>query len=154
MERRWGLRKPVDADVVIDSQPLCLLRGRIGNISIGGLYVTTTPTALNRNTPVELVLLRQESGGTRVYRLPAMIVRLTEEGAGLIFDRYHIDAFRTLAFLLRDSRRPGAGAPANYAGDAAEDSIWAGTTWGADGAAASVASIPYNHSPRNGEATN
>jgi len=168
-ERRWGLRKAVDVDVVIDNQPACLLHGRIGNISIGGLYVRTTPNALNTNAPVELVLLLHEDGGTRVYRMPAIVVRLTDDGAGLIFDRYNIDAFRTLVFLLRDSRAFGTRraktaartkqpmVPNQSISESGARGVGTGrpgTTKGADGAAAVVGSISYIQSPRNGESTN
>lgn len=165
-ERRWGLRKAVQVDVLIDNQPACLLHGRIGNISIGGLFVRTSPHALDRNARVELVLLLQENGGTKVYRMPAIVVRHTAEGAGLIFDRYNIDAFRTLVFLLRDSRafgtRRGKGSASKKQSVPSQptstdrhrpDAGSAGTTRGADGAAAVVGSI-YNQSPRNGESTN
>lgn len=156
-ERRWGMRKSVEVDVVIDNQPSCLLHGSIGNVSIGGLFVRTKPTALNPNARVELVLLLQEGGGTRVYRMPAIVVRLTEKGAGLIFDRYNIDAFRTLVSLLRDNRwrkaRREKSAPKRFISDDHRlvGAGLAGAAGGADGAAAPVASISYNHSPGNGE---
>jgi len=158
-ERRWGMRKSVEVDVVIDNQPVSLLHGRIGNVSIGGLFVKTTPVALNPNSPVELVLMLHENGGTRVYRMPAIVVRLTNHGAGLIFDRYNIDAFRTLVFLLRDSRAFGIrrGKTTSRAKHPpildrpikpGLDTGLAGTTRGADGAAALVGSSSYNQSPK------
>lgn len=160
-ERRWGMRKAVDVDVMIDNQPVCLLHGRIGNISIGGLFVKTTPQALDTDAPVELVLLLHENGGTRVYRMPAVVVRRAEDGAGLIFDRYNIDAFRTLAFLLKGSRGFGTRrqkqALRTKQPESGQGRIAAGlpgATTGADGAAALVGSISYNQSPGNGESTN
>ncbi|MBI3897819.1 MAG: PilZ domain-containing protein [Gammaproteobacteria bacterium] len=100
MERRWGTRKPVEVNVVIDNQPMSLLPGQIGDVSIGGLFVKTEATALRMNAPVELVLLLDTEGNTRVYRLPAIVVRLTGDGAGLMFDQYDVTAFRTLVMLL------------------------------------------------------
>lgn len=163
-ERRWGMRKSVEVDVVIDNQPLCLLHGSIGNVSIGGLFVRTKPAALNPNARVELVLLLQEGGGTRVYRMPAIVVRLTDKGAGLIFDRYDIDAFRTLVSLLRDNRwrkarreknAPNMKSPVTKRFISDDHRLvgsgLAGAAGGANGAAAPVASISYNHSPGNGE---
>lgn len=100
MERRWGLRKSVGVDVVIDNQPACLLRGHIDNVSVGGVYIKTESAALRKNAQVELVLMLQQGPGTRVYRMPAMVVRLTANGAGLMFDQYDVNAFRALVVLL------------------------------------------------------
>lgn len=100
MERRWGMRKAIQVDVVIDNQPACLLRGRIGNVSTGGLFVQTEPTSLSQNEQVELVLMLQQESGTRVYRISAMVVRLAQDGAGLMFDQYDVNAFRALVVLL------------------------------------------------------
>lgn len=121
-ERRWGARKAVEVDVVIDNQPLCLLRGRIGNISIGGLFVRTAGSALHENAKVELVLLLQEQGGTRVYRMPALVVRVTPEGAGFMFDQYDVNAFRTLVALVLDRQKRAASLEAPGAGQDAGES--------------------------------
>lgn len=99
-ERRWGLRKSVQADVLIDNQPASLLRGRISDVSVGGLYVSTIPAALAPNSRVELVFMRQVQGVTRVYRLSAMVVRRGTEGVGLLINHYDLDAFRALVALL------------------------------------------------------
>src|SRR5690554_764782 len=88
MERRWGIRKSVDVEVVIDCQRRGLLRGRLGNVSVGGLFVRTEPSVLTRNTHVEVVLMLQHADGTRVYRMPALVVRLSPNGVGLMLDQY------------------------------------------------------------------
>lgn len=108
MERRWGMRKAIEVDVVIDNQPACLLRGRIGNVSIGGLYVRTEPGSLSKDSQVELVLMLQQDNGTRVYRMHAMVVRLTHDGAGLMFDQYDVNAFRALVVLLLAQKKAAA----------------------------------------------
>jgi hypothetical protein len=105
MERRWGVRRPVEVDAWIDCQPACLLEGQISNISIGGLYVRTNASGLRLNAPVELVLTLDDEHETRVYRLPAVVVRLNEDGAGLMFDQYDVNAFRTLVVLLLERQR-------------------------------------------------
>jgi hypothetical protein len=108
MERRWGTRKAMEVDVVIDNQPAGILRGRIGNVGVGGLFVRTAPTTLSKNAQVELVLMLRQESGTRVYRMPALVARLTPEGAGLMFDQYDVDAFRALVVLLLNRQRRAA----------------------------------------------
>ncbi len=118
MERRWGVRKPVTVDVVVDNQPACLLRAQIGDISIGGLFVRTeAPQTLHRHARVELVLMPQQNGATRVYRLPATVVRLSTDGAGLMFDEYDLSAFRTLVLLLFGDKKLAATRPASAMSD-------------------------------------
>lgn len=111
-ERRLGLRKSMQADVVIDNQPASLLRGRISNVSVGGLYVCTIPAALAPHSRVELVFMRQVDGVTRVYRLSAMVVRRANEGVGLLINHYDLDAFRALVALLLEQAGSWSEAPA------------------------------------------
>ncbi len=162
MERRWGIRKSVEIDVVIDNQPNCLLRGRIGNVSIGGLFVRTEPAGLAVNSQVELVVILHEEQGARVYRMPAMVVRLTPNGAGFMFDQYDVNAFRTLVMLLLAGQRAPAGrrpepryrpsrAPLSIGDGARAASILEGTTGNAATAAAPVAPVLPQLSPACGE---
>jgi hypothetical protein len=105
MERRWGVRRPVEVEVLIDNQPACTLQGRVDNISIGGLFVKTEASSLRMNAPVELVLSIDEAGNKHVYRLPAVVVRQANGGVGLMFDQYDVSAFRTLVVLLLDRQK-------------------------------------------------
>lgn len=108
MERRWGARKAVDVEVVVDNQPACLRRGTIGDVSIGGLFVRMEPDGLTPESPIELVLLLQQDGGMQVYRMPAVVARVAPDGAGLRFDQYDVGTFRTLVMLLLALKRGGA----------------------------------------------
>ncbi len=158
MERRWGLRKPVEIDVVIDNQPECLLRGQIGNVSVGGLYVRTEPGNLSKNSQVELVLMLQQDKGTRVYRMAAMVVRLTDDGAGLMFDQYDVNAFRALVVLLLTRQKASTAAgdrthtfSFSIDGDADVASVLKGTTGRAAGAARTFVPTLKQPSPVHGE---
>ncbi|HEY8554003.1 MAG TPA: PilZ domain-containing protein [Burkholderiales bacterium] len=128
MERRWGIRKSVDVEVVIDCQPRGLLRGRLGNVSVGGLFVRTEPSVLTRNTHVEVVLMLQHADGTRVYRMPALVVRLSPNGVGLMLDQYDVEAFRALVVLLLAQREAGARLDAPYRSHADKFPVEAETT--------------------------
>lgn len=160
MERRWGMRKAVEIDVVIDNQPESLLRGQIGNVSVGGLYVRTEPRNLSKDSQVELVLMLQQDSGTRVYRMAAMVVRLTHEGAGLMFDQYDVNAFRALVGLLLARQKASAAAikegrnnafSFSIDGDADVASVLEGTTGGAAGTARTFVPASKQPSPVHGE---
>lgn len=134
MERRWGMRKTIGVDVVIDNQPVCLLRGHIGNVSVGGLFVQTEPTNLRKNSRVELVLLFQQDGPTRVYRMPALVVRTTADGVGLMFDQYDVDAFRALVVLLLAQRKATSTASADAGNLSLSIARGASAAWVSEGA--------------------
>lgn len=157
MERRWGTRKSVEVDVVIDNQPAGLRRGRIGNVSAGGVFVRIDPEGLATKTPVEL-LLQLHDNGTRVHRMPAIVARLTPSGAGFTFDQYNVEAFRALVVLLLATQLPAAGARRRrirlplFVGDGTSaGSAQEGTNAGAAAAAPTLAPALPQLSPVCGE---
>ena len=158
-ERRWGLRKAVQADVLIDNQPASLLRGRINDVSVGGLYVSTIPVALAPNSGVELVFMRQVQGATRVYRLSAMVVRRGNEGVGLLINHYDLDAFRALVALLLEQTGSGSEASEHQSVSASVNTgnerrplgLGLAGTAGTAVAAPRVEPIYHNDSPQPGD---
>lgn len=161
-ERRWGLRKTVQAEVVIDNQPTSLLRGRISNVSVGGLYVSTIPVALAPHSRVELVFMRQVQGVTRVYRLSAVVVRRGHEGVGLLINHYDLDAFRALVALLLEQsgswgEAPGERQPVSASVNTGDEHRPLGRglagTAGTAVAVARVEPIYHNDSPQRGDTT-
>lgn len=112
MEHRCGTRRAIDAGVIIDSRPGGLLRGRIRNISVGGLYVKMRPLSGVANDRVKIIFVRHDRGVCRIYRLPAVIIRWTREGAGLMFSELSSNSFYALLAILLAEERRGAGARA------------------------------------------
>lgn len=106
MEHRCGARRVIDAGVIIDSRPAGLVHGRIRNISVGGLYVKMRPVPGMTNDRVKIIFVRHDRGVCRIYRMPAMIVRWSREGAGLMFNSLTSNSFYALlAILLAEERR-------------------------------------------------
>lgn len=118
MEHRCGTRRTIDAAIIVDCRPAGLVRARIQNISVGGLYIKMRPVAGISNDRVRLVFVRRDRGVCRVYRMPAVIIRWTREGAGLMFSELTSNSFYALlAILLAEERRSAAGkAAANRSG--------------------------------------
>lgn len=161
-ERRWGLRKSVQADVLIDNQPASVLRGRVSNVSVGGLYVSTIPAALAPRSRVELVLMRQVAGATRVYRLSATVVRRANEGVGLLITHYDLDAFRALVALLLEQagswgETPGERQPISASVNTGDEhrplGLGLAGTAGTAVAVTGVEPIYHNDSPQRGDTT-
>ncbi|HEX7045653.1 MAG TPA: PilZ domain-containing protein [Burkholderiales bacterium] len=106
MEHRCGTRRVIDAGVIIDSRPAGLVHGRIRNISVGGVFVRMRPIPGMTNDRVKIVFVRHDRGVCRIYRLPAVIVRWTRDGAGLMFSELTSNSFYALlAILLAEERR-------------------------------------------------
>jgi hypothetical protein len=114
MEHRCGTRRAIDARVVVDCRPTGLIHGRIQNISAGGLYVKMRPQRGMANDNVKIVLLRRHGAVCRIYRMPAVVIRWSSDGAGLMFSDLTANAFYTLlAILLADEQRKAAGGQAS-----------------------------------------
>ena len=88
MEHRLSLRTPLSMNVAIYYNGLGLLRGRSLDISRHGMFVETGTMVLPLHAFVD-VAFPLESGkrSNTPQKTPAMVVRLTNEGAGLMFSR-------------------------------------------------------------------
>lgn len=106
MEHRCGSRRSIDANVIIDCRPAGLVRGRIQNISVGGLFIKMRPPGGMANDRVKVVFVRRDRGITRLYRMPALVIRWNRLGAGLMFSELSANAFYALlAILLAEEQR-------------------------------------------------
>ena len=103
MEHRWNTRTPVNVTVTLNYPLASPIRGRIRDISLGGLLVST-PGNLDRNSIVEVVLSLPEGALTRIIRLQAMVVWATANRAGLMFCHFDRAIFRVLQALTGDHR--------------------------------------------------
>jgi len=86
MEHRLSLRTPLMMNVAIYYNGLGLLQGRSLDVSRHGMFVVTGPMVLPLHAIVD-VAFPLESGkrGKVPQRTPAMVVRLANEGVGLMF---------------------------------------------------------------------
>lgn len=106
MEHRCGTRRAIDANVIIDCRPAGLTRGRVRNISAGGLFIKMRPPGGLTSDRVKVVFVHHDRGVARVYRMPAVIIRWGRDGAGLMFSELSPNAFYgLLAILLAEEQR-------------------------------------------------
>jgi hypothetical protein len=109
MEHRCGTRRRIDASVIVDCRPVGLVRARIQNIGVGGLYLKMRPVTGIANDRVRIIFMRRDRGVYRLYRMPAVVIRWTREGAGLMFSELASTSFYALlAILLAEERRTAA----------------------------------------------
>jgi hypothetical protein len=88
MEHRWGMRRPLGIDVIVDYRPAAMGRGHIADASVSGLFVKTS-LLLPLHARVKLVFGTREPGATRLQRLEAVVVRSTPDGVGLMYLRFN-----------------------------------------------------------------
>lgn len=101
IEHRRSMHKPATFDAILSYPPLGLLRSKVRDISLDGMFVETGPIALHANTPVE-VTVRPRKGNTReAYRLRVLVARVARDGAGLMFRDFDDATFHTARALLR-----------------------------------------------------
>lgn len=112
-EHRCGTRRTLNAGIIVDCRPAGLVHGRIQNISVGGLYVKMRPMAGVVNDRVRIVFVRRDRGVCRLYRMPAVIIRWTREGAGLMFSELTSNSFYALLAILLAEERRGTGKSAS-----------------------------------------
>lgn len=106
MEHRCGTRRTIDANVIIDCRPAGLTRGRVRNISAGGLFIKMRPPGGMTSDRVKVVFVHHDRGISRLYRMPAVIIRWGRDGAGLMFSELSPNAFYgLLAILLAEEQR-------------------------------------------------
>ena len=105
---RWSERRTTDHKLLINARPQGLRQARICNVSTSGLFIELPPSAtpLSNNTRVELIFVHSANRVSRILRVPALVVRTTPSGAGLMFLDSHLMAFRTLlAQLLAEKQQ-------------------------------------------------
>lgn len=100
MEHRWSMRKPIANSVMLKGTPFGVIQVRAKDISLGGMYVDTGKKPLNINASVDLAFTVTEESERKVCVVPAVVVRTTDEGAGLMFHRFAPSTFRLLGSLL------------------------------------------------------
>jgi len=109
IEHRWNERQTVDYSILINARPHGLRQARIRDVSTSGLFVELPPSALLAdNAHVELIFVPSTNHVSQILRVPALVVRTTPSGAGLMFLDSNLVAFRTLLTRLLAEKIPMA----------------------------------------------
>lgn len=117
MEHRLGTRRAVATAVLLHRPEAAAVAGRTREVSVSGMFVETAPQAFAANSVIDVELTLPASTGLRTYRWKAMVIRKTEAGLGLMFDRLRPPAISRLLDSLEGGlpavsraapQRPGA----------------------------------------------
>jgi hypothetical protein len=87
MEHRCGARHPIDGTVLLSGPGLEPKPARLVEASISGMYVAVPPQGYCCNSVIDVEMTLPGDVGLRTFRWQAMVIRKTETGMGLMFDR-------------------------------------------------------------------
>jgi hypothetical protein len=98
-ERRWNERHPVAINIVVYYSGLGLIQGKTKNLSIDGTFIDTGRITLHQGGEVDLILYDPADSSTQ-QRVRARIVRLDDDGAGMVFRDIPLGAYELLRRAL------------------------------------------------------
>lgn len=101
-DRRWSRRKALPIDVALYYSGLGLLRCKIRDISMDGVFIETGRIVLSHATTLELVFTARAPKHSGYRRLSAKIARVDDLGAGLAFTDIDEDSYHFLRELLSE----------------------------------------------------
>jgi len=100
MEQRWSTRTRVKLDVDLSGQGLEEGKYQTRDIGLGGVFLEMTRNAPAQDTLVELTFdFEQGTAGGR-HKIKCKVVRVEEDGIGLMFRDFDANAFRALRELV------------------------------------------------------
>jgi len=101
MERRWTTRTKLDIDVDVLLNGTVSIQCKTGDIGLGGVYLNIlADTPLTKGDTVELTF-KLNLHRSEECKLRAKVIRLTEQGAGLMFKDFDAIAFRSLQQVMK-----------------------------------------------------
>ena len=102
-DRRLSPRRITAAKVLVTDERLGLTRCTLRDISLEGAFVETGNIAFSKNAAVELVV-RYRSGKKRGHcRVAAKVLRVSQNGAALVFNDVDERVYRALFALVYPS---------------------------------------------------
>ena len=101
MEQRWSPRTRVnlDVDLLIKGKELGGCRTR--DIGMGGAFVEVNGDVHVEKSIVELIFKLGSGNQFSSHKIKAIIVRVAEDGVGLMFRDFDASAFRSLQEILQ-----------------------------------------------------
>lgn len=96
MEHRLGIRHPVAVTTILHPRESAPVIGLAREVSISGMFVEVKSRKLVMNSLIEVEIRLPADEAGKNFRWLAMVIRKTETGAGLMFDRLRPPAIMRL----------------------------------------------------------
>jgi len=99
-ERRDTPRIPITLETIVNYNNQNFQHSTTRDISLDGAFVESKTGHLPKKGMMELAIKMPVEGAPKYQRFHAQVVRLTNNGAGLIFDRVDTDSYAALLDLV------------------------------------------------------
>jgi hypothetical protein len=99
-ERRDTPRIPITLEAIVNYNNQNFQHSTTRDISLDGAFVESKTGGLPKKGSMELAIKLPVEGTPRYQRFHAQVVRLTTNGAGLVFDKVETDAYAALLDLV------------------------------------------------------
>ncbi|HEY8553733.1 MAG TPA: PilZ domain-containing protein [Burkholderiales bacterium] len=99
-ERRDTPRIPIALEAILDYNRQDPQPSVTRDISLDGVFVETRTGKVPRKKTLDLAIKLPGEDGARYHRFHARVVRVTDRGAGLVFDRVETDSYAALLDLI------------------------------------------------------
>ena len=106
MERRWAERMQINLDVDVCYQGVVHGTYQTHDMSLGGVFIQTQSGAHLADAHVDLRFNLGSQGQYTKHRIKGKVVRVTDDGVGLVFREFDAVAFRSLQEVLRYGQPP------------------------------------------------
>ncbi|MDA8363238.1 MAG: PilZ domain-containing protein [Gammaproteobacteria bacterium] len=100
VEQRWNERRPVEFEVELTAQGQSPLRAICRDLGFGGMYVEANSRTFSVNEGLEVDLSLGETEPQMRQHLPARVVRVNAQGAGLMFSGFKLENVRALRAVI------------------------------------------------------
>lgn len=99
-ERRDTQRIPITLDTILNYNNQHFQHASTRDISLDGAFVESKSGSLTKKGTMELAIKLPGEGAAKYHRFHAQVVRVANNGAGLLFDRVDTDAYAALLDLV------------------------------------------------------
>ncbi|HEX7043720.1 MAG TPA: PilZ domain-containing protein [Burkholderiales bacterium] len=103
-ERRDTPRIPIALEAILDYNRQDPQPSVTRDISLDGVFVETRSGTVPRKGALDIAIKLPGDGGARYHRFHAQVVRVTDRGAALVFDRVETDSYAALLDLVFSRR--------------------------------------------------
>ena len=103
VDHRWSLRRSLHVDIKLYVYDQAVICGRTRDFSIGGMFVETEsfPEGIDASLVVSFTF-QTEKDATH-YRLPAQVIRIMQDGIGIMFTDFSSDTLQALRAMLYEN---------------------------------------------------
>ena len=101
MERRWTTRTDIRVNLEVATTDSVFAGCETRDIGLGGVFIRTNGHTLYQGENVELTFNLASASDGMAPMIRAKVVRLTDDGAGLMFKDFDAIAFRSLQKVIK-----------------------------------------------------